>query len=125
MKQIMAIQTTFLEKAEYLIAEVSGQWEKYDAIKTIDTICNEANRRDKTRILIDIRHLIPPSSDLDYFYTGTYFAKLLCPPFKTATLWTMEDYSRFAEFVAVNYGAQVASFFEKDEALKWLLERNN
>jgi hypothetical protein len=119
----MTLKTTFDEGPGYLIAEVRGQWDKEDAEKIIDAIRDEAIKRSQTRILIDTRGLMLPRSGMTYFFTGEYIAKVLGHPFKLASLATRELHGNgFAENVALNRGANVLTFFEKDEALEWLLK---
>ena len=119
----MKLQTTFDEGPGYLIVEVTGQWDDGGAKKSIDAIRDEAIRRNQTRILIDTRGLLLPRNDMTHFFTGEYVAKILSHPFKLAAIATRELYGgSFAETVALNRGANVLTFFEKEEALEWLLK---
>ena len=122
----MTLQTTFDEGPGYLIAEVKGPWDQEEAEKIIDAIRDEAIKRNQTRILIDTRGLTTPKSSMTEFFTGEYVAKVLGYPFKLASLATREIYGDgFAETVALNRGASVLTFFDKDEALEWLLKESN
>ncbi len=66
----MTTEAHYSEGIGYLIAEVSGQRQKDDIKQIIENIRDEANRRGLTRLLIDIRNLLPPINDMDRFYTG-------------------------------------------------------
>jgi len=119
-------QTKYGEGPGYLIAEVEGEWDQKDAEREIITIRDEAIRRGQTRLLLDLRGLSPPRSGMTKFFTGEYIAKVLGYPFKLAALATRELYDGgFAENVAVNRGANLLTFFEREDALEWLLSGSN
>ena len=119
----MMLPITYDEGPGYLLAEVRGQWDEKDAEQTIDAIRDEAIQRSQTRILLDVCGLVPPRSRMMLFFAGEYIAKVLGHPFKLAALATRELYEDgFAETVAVNRGASILTFFEKEEALEWLLK---
>ncbi len=118
----MAIEIHFVDEASYLVAEISGQWEQVDVEQAITTLRDEAERRGYRRILLDLSEFLPPKDMMTRFYSGEFLASQLGSPFRMATLWKPEYYNRFAETVAVNRGAHILTFFERDKALEWLLE---
>jgi hypothetical protein len=121
----MTIHTTYVEGPGYLIVEVKGQWEEEDAKQTIEAIHDEAGRRGQTRILLDLLGLMSPRSDLTRYFTGEHVAKHWGYPLRVAALSTREIYTGFAETVAVNRGASIRVFFEKEQALEWLLNESS
>jgi hypothetical protein len=118
----MTLQTTFDEGPGYLVAEIRGQWDEEHSAEAIDAIRDEAIKRSLTRILVDARGLSTPRTSMTSFLTGEHIAEAFGHPFKLASLATREVYGDgFAETVALNRGANVLTFFEKGEALQWLL----
>lgn len=122
----MALKIKYHNKAKYLAVEVSGQWEQYDARKAIESIRDAANKRKQTRLFLDSRSLEPSKSEMTRFFVGEYIAKHWGHPFRAAVLRLPKSYfGGFVETVAVNRAASIKVFFEKEEALEWLLEKSN
>ena len=111
----MSMATVYSEGPGYLIAEVSGQWEEHDAERTIKTTRDEANKRNLTRLFIDLRNLKPPRDGTTRFFTGESIANHWGQPFRTAVIWIPGYFDGFAETVAVNRAATIKVFFEKDD----------
>jgi hypothetical protein len=121
----MPLELEYRDGAGYLTVEVSGRWEEEEAKQAIGAIRDEANRRKQTRLFLDMRGLAPPTSDMTRYFTGEHIAKHWGHPFRTAALWRQESYSGLAETAALNRGASILVFFEKEAALEWLLKGAN
>ena len=121
----MANEVQFQEGPGYLIAEVSGPWDELNAMSQIDAIRDEANKRNHSRLLIDMRKVLPPKDQMSRFYTGKHVAKVLPPPFKVAAFAKSELINRFAEKIAVNRGAMIAVFSEEKAAIEWLMDESS
>jgi hypothetical protein len=120
----MNIALFFREGPGCLGVEASGEWTTSDAIQAIETIRAEADRRGLTRLLVDMRKLSEPHSEMTRYFTGEHIAKAWPHPFRTAVVLKREIYNRFAENTAKNRGAQVSVFFEEEAALDWLLKED-
>ena len=116
----MSIALSFREGPGCLVVEASGEWTTDDAIQAVETIRAEADRRGLTRLLVDIRQLSEPHSEMTRYFTGEHLAKAWPYPFRTAVVMKPEIYNRFGENTARNRGAQVSIFFEEEAALDWL-----
>ena len=118
----MALDVRYHNETGYLAVEVSGLWEQNDAEQAIEAIRDEADKREQTRLFLDLRNFTPPKSRMTRFFTGEHIAKHWGRPFRVAGLWTPEFYDGFAETVAVNRSATIKVFIEKEKALEWLLK---
>jgi len=121
----MSVEAQYQEKSGYLLVILNGQWTEDAARQVIDKTKDEAKARGFTRLLMDVRELLPPANEMARFFTGEYIARILRAPFRTATLSQPELINRFAENIAVNRGAHLAAFTDLDAALKWLLEESS
>ena len=66
----MALEIKHYDKAGYLAVKVSGQWELASAKQAIEAIRAEANRREYSRVFVDLSSFAPPGSDMTRFFTG-------------------------------------------------------
>ena len=56
----MALDLKYHNEAGYLTVEISGQWELNDAKQAIEAIRDEANKREQTRLFLDLHNFTPP-----------------------------------------------------------------
>ena len=117
----MSIEIRYQEKSGYLMVEAHGQWTEYAAREQIDAVRYIAYIRRFTRLLLDVRDLSSPASDVTRFFTGEHIAEVLPPPFRVAALARYEFNNSFSETVAVNQGAYLTVFADEKAALQWLL----
>ncbi|NOZ60195.1 MAG: STAS/SEC14 domain-containing protein [Calditrichaeota bacterium] len=120
----MKIEIHYFEKPDYLSVKVSGQWTTENAKKLFELMRDEADKHGLTLLFLDARGLSQPDTEMTRFFSGEYFAKVLPFPFKTAIVTNPEIYNKFGETVALNRCAQIAVFFKKEEARKWLIKKS-
>jgi hypothetical protein len=117
----MKLETHYRETPGYLVARVSGHWMEWNAKDAIEEVSEEASRRGLTKILLDLRDLSGPDTEMTRFYSGEHIAKMWRPPLKVAAVAKAELINRFAENVAKNRGALFSVFSDEESALHWLL----
>ena len=120
----MSFKLSYRQEPKYLFVKISGQWTARSAEEAVEAVHDEAQKRGLTRLLIDTSEISQPDSELTRFRTGEYWAKILGPPFKGSFVITPDLYNGFAETVALNRGAVVATFFEEPAAVDWLLQQS-
>lgn len=108
--------------SRYLRLEIDGEWTVENARDGFEFARAEAQRLGQTRLLFDVRQLIPPRFELVRYRTGELMAEIFGARFKLAFLGRAEGITRFAETVAVNRGARVCVFADEKDAVAWLLE---
>ena len=117
----MSIETEYQERQFYLIAKVRGQWTERAARHVIEEVRAEARARGFTRVLLDVRELSAPDTEMTRFHTGKQIAQSWRPPLKVAALAEPGLINRFAETVATNRGARFVVFSDEAAAHHWLL----
>jgi len=122
----VAIQIDFIEEAEYLLVELSGEWDNtQDGVEAILLISERAKDRGDRRILLDRRNLSEPKTQIARYEAGVTIAKVFCPPFRIAVVLPHDELTTFGENVAVNRGATAEVFSDMGEAKRWLLEHSS
>src|SRR5262245_58390381 len=101
----MSISLSYRQEPNYLVVDVSGEWTTANAAEAITAIHKEADTRGLTRLLIDIRELSKPATEMTRFFTGEYWAEVFHYDYKAAFVMRREFYNGFAENVAANRGA--------------------
>lgn len=119
----MAIEIQCHARPEYLLVEMRGQWTETATKQALDAARAEADRLGSKRLLLDLRGLSRPASEMVRFWSGKYLAQILPYPFKVAAFAHPEAINRFGETVAVNRGAWFQVFPEEQRAIQWLTER--
>jgi hypothetical protein len=120
----MTIETLYQTHPKHLYVKVYGQWTLKAMKQTIDEIKTEADSRGSTRLLLDMRELPRPDSEMTRFWSGDYLAKVLPPPFKVAAFANPEDINKFGENAAANRNAWFQIFSEEQPALRWLMDES-
>jgi hypothetical protein len=105
----------------YLHVFCEGDWWPAAVTEALRRVGETARRTTHTRILIDWRKVSPPIKEFHRFLAGLDVAGLLNWPMRVAALCEAESINRFAEDLAVNRGASLLVFAEKEDALAWLL----
>ncbi len=109
--------------AEYLLVEVRGEWTEAATQQALYAIKAEADRLGSQRLLLDLRGLSRPATEMVRFWSGRYLAQILPYPFKVAAFAKPELINKFGETVAVNRGAWFQVFPDEQRAVQWLTER--
>ena len=102
----------------YLRAKLSGEFP--DRTDVFETIRDEAQARERPRIIVDLLEIDIPVSNLDRFWAGKTLADVFQYPFKIAALVRQDQINYAAENAAVNRGARLLVTADEDEALRWL-----
>jgi hypothetical protein len=119
----MSIHLSYRQEPTYLVVDANGEWTTDCAVGAIAAIHKEADARGVTRLLLDIRELSAPDTEITRFFTGAKWAEVFRYPYRAACVMQREHYNGFAENVAVNRGAALAVFHDEGEALAWLLQQ--
>lgn len=119
----MKIVTEFAERDGHLLVKARGPWTATLAATMIDEMRDEARRRGFHRILLDLRELSRPASEMTRFWTGEYLSGVLKAPFKVAAFAHPESINKFGETVARNRGANFGIFPDEHAASDWLMGR--
>ena len=120
----MALNVNYIEKEEYLLVEVSGDWSIADAEEIMSAIAERANIAGVNRVLLDRRKLAEsPKEEFARFAAGEALAKLMPSPFRFAAVYPNDQIDRFGENVAVNRGATAAIFSNMEDAISWVTSK--
>ena len=119
---MMGIQATFQDKGEYLFVSLRGQWTETSARRVIEEIKSEADKYNRSRVLVNLMELLPPDLPFTRFTTGKYMAEVWASSLKVAAVWKQELLTQFAENAAVNRGVKLKAFTDEQQALQWLLQ---
>jgi hypothetical protein len=114
------LEATFEEADGYLSVRVRGEWTRDAMRRQIQRIADAARDRAHSRVLVDMRGISAPGSEMDRYHAGLDVAEIWGPRLKVAAVGTPEVYNGFAETVALNRGACLKATTDADEALRWL-----
>src|SRR5512138_735324 len=117
---IMLLEVRYKEGPGYLIVNAYGKWEELDVKEEIEALRGEAEKRGTTRLLLDVRNMLPPESQTTRIATGGYIAKVLPHPFRVVALAEPEMIDGITENSAVSQGASFKVFADEQAAIKWL-----
>lgn len=117
----MTIKTEHFPKTDYLLVVMEGPWTEAGIKASIDKMKAESITHGLKKILLDLKGLPLPETEMVRFYSGEYLAKVMPRPYKIAAFSHPEKINRFGETVAVNRGAWLQVFHDHDSALEWLL----
>jgi len=120
----MKLEVNYEDGPDYLIIYARGEWLINDVRREMKAAREEADRRGQKRLLLDMRELLPPRTEMIRFESAELLAKLFGPPFKVAALGRAENITGFGETVAVNRGAHFAVFSDEEAAHDWLIQKS-
>ncbi len=106
---------------DYLACTVTGNWVTAELMRFVDTAAAEVKTRGYRRILADMSAVTGLPSELDRFFMGKHVAALLLG-IKTAVIYNKVYADKFFEDTAVNRGAWIMIFSDKQAAMEWLLK---
>jgi len=116
------IKIVFIEDPGYIKASGKADWTVPNVYKFIDEIKIATMTYDCSLILINMKEVLRPDSEMTRFYTGVYMSKVLAAPLRIAIYAKKEIITNFGETVAVNRGALAKVFDNEKDALEWLLK---
>ncbi len=115
-------------RGSYLELILEGTLTRNQILGVLKNTLEEYNQLNYKNLLIDVVNAdFSLIRDIDRFFLGKEAALSFGPQspldtlIKLAILASKEIYTGFAEMVAKNRGALITVFFEKSEALEWLL----
>jgi hypothetical protein len=120
----VSAEVFFEDHGSYLIATVAGPWEATSMNRDLETIRHEAERRGYSQVLVDAYGVAPARSALQKYEFGISIAERWSG-FRAAFLRQAEYLDGMVENTAVNRGANIATFSNRDEAVQWLKRGNS
>ena len=117
----MNLSIDIREDLGYLLCTITGKWVTDELKNFIDTISAESREQGHTRILADMSLVSGPPPEMDRYNLGIYVASALCGV-KAAIIYRKVLADNFFEDTAVNRGAWIKVFPDKETALQWLME---
>ncbi len=119
----MKYQAETIVESDYLRVVASGEYQFSDLPQFVNFIKAEANRNDRSRVLIDCRNLAGGMSEGERFEGGVMIANVFGPKLRAALMLPPDFITKLGELAAVNRGAQFFVTSSEDEALNWLYEQ--
>jgi hypothetical protein len=117
----MNLSIDIQEGSSYLACTVNGEWVSKELKDYIDTIYAEVMKLGHKRLLADLSLVSGPPPEMERFHMGEYIASAL-QGIKIAIVYRKVYANKFFEDTAVNRGAWVRVFPDKQTALQWLLK---
>jgi hypothetical protein len=101
----------------------AGPWQLAAAKHAIETVQTEAENRGYDKVLLDVRGLLASGEfrGTDNFFVGVYAATTWAWQLKVAVVYRAAYLDKLTEDAAVNRGAHLAVFLDREIALRWLL----
>ena len=115
----MNLSIDIQEDSGYLVCTITGKWVTDELKSFIDTLSAELKKRGCSRILADMSLVSGPPPEMDRYHLGKHVASVL-RGVKTAIIYRKVYANNFFEDTAVNRGAWVRVFPDKQTALQWL-----
>ena len=117
----MTIHIQCQARPEYLLVTMNGPWTTPAATQALDAARLEADRQGQKRVLLDLRGLSKPDSEMVRFDSGRHLAAVFPSPFKVAAFANPDAINKFGETAAVNRFAHYRIFPEEHTAIQWLM----
>jgi hypothetical protein len=117
----MNLSIDIQEESGYLACTITGKWITDELKNFINTLSAELKKRGYSRILADMSLVSGPPPEMDRFNLGKYVASVLCNV-KIAIVYRKVFTNKFFEDTAVNRGALIKVFPDKQTALQWLMK---
>ena len=115
----MTVDVKYIESSNYLSVSCLGRYD-FEALKgAIDLISEHSLNLNCPTALIDYSVIDGKLSNADKYNIGEYIARKLSSRTKLAVVDKPENINKFGETVAVNRGAFVRVFSNKEDAVKW------
>jgi hypothetical protein len=113
------------EQDGILVINFSGTYTLDGFKAAIDLIRSECEKRQWTLAFADITTVQAIPTAMERYSLGEYISRILGFRIKFAVLTLPDIVNHLAENVAVNRGARIQLFFEKEEAMNWLHSASN
>ena len=117
----MKLTVSTQEESCYLAVEVVGDWDLEILKSLAGTLAIQTKNLKYDRVLVDAIKVSRAQQDIDRFLLGMHVASV-SKGIKIAVVIPAEHIDYFFEDAAVNRGAEVSVFADKQTALQWLLE---
>jgi hypothetical protein len=116
----MKLSVSTKEESGYLFSEAAGEWDLEGLKGFADGVVAEARNRGYDRVLVDASRISRAPQEYGRFRLGEHVASVLVG-IKAAVLTRGgEQGDKLFENTAVNRGAWISIFTDKQTALKWL-----
>ena len=116
----MPLSWELVDEPDHLLARVEGEWQAQSLLKLIDAIGKRCHHHGFTRVLLDVRAVRGPLSELDRYLAGTRIASVLQTT-RVAVLAAPDAViTRFGANVAARRGGYLFPTKDIDEARQWL-----
>lgn len=117
----MALTVTTETYPEYLKVVVAGDWSLDGILKVIESLKDEADWAERTRILADIRDIAGDDPPVGERYDAGRHVAIFLPEYRLAVVTYARQIQHIADLAANNRGANMALFASEEEAVQWLL----
>lgn len=107
----------------YLGFVVSGEWVLEHVFELIDVVAAETMRRQRNRVLVDIRAVSGTPTDMDRYKWAVRASEVIGGRIRAAVLGRTNQLNKFGENTAVNRGGDVLTETDPEAALRWLLRK--
>lgn len=118
----MKYQAATIVEPEFLRIIATGEYYFEDLPVFVSFIKSEADKNDRSRVLIDCRSLSGGMSEGERFEGGVMIANIFGPKLRAALMLPPDFITKLGELAAVNRGAQFLVTSDEAEALQWLLD---
>ena len=118
----MVFNSLYEEKKDYLYLEYAGD-ETESVLSSLNEVFKNCKKCKYSKLMIDLRNFdFNFVTDMTRFYFGEKIAELsdTIHRMKIAVILNKKDYGGLGETAAKNRGAWAKSFFNKEDAIKWL-----
>jgi hypothetical protein len=105
----------------YLFCTITGNWVTDELESIVNTLSAELTKQKYSRILADMSLVSGPPPEMDRYHMGKYVAAAL-RGIKMAIIYRKVIPNSFFEDTAVNRGAWIKVFPDKESALQWLMK---
>jgi hypothetical protein len=109
------------EDPGYLVCTITGRWITDELMTFMDAVSAEVKKRGFNRLLADMSLVSGPPPEMDRYNVGKYFASVFLGV-KIAIVYRKVYANNFFEDTAVNRGAWVKVFPDKQTAMQWLMK---
>jgi hypothetical protein len=118
----MSFELSFNLRDGYLEIGVAGPWSLENVYHLIDATRRECDRLALGRVLVDSRAMTGKPTEMGRFKGGVRTAEVLGGKIRVALVSRPDLITRFGENAAVNRGANLRVWADRDQALAWLLQ---
>jgi hypothetical protein len=125
---VTSYELIFEDRAKYLYVLVSGELNTKTDHEIDAEIKSQCERRERSEVLIDIRHSSSRLNFLENFVAATSYRQRMGSYIRAIAIVDSREYqenSELFELAAVNQGARLKFFNSTVRAEQWLMENRN